>query len=255
MSSTRRLRAAVGLARVRTRYSARAIVSGYPWPYLPMVRRKYPGQMVDAGTELVIEAFPRSGNTFAVVAFEMSQDGPVKVAHHLHAASQVTRGVSLGKPTLVLIRDPIDAVVSHLVREPGVTPRQGMRNWVRFYRSIQEVRNDVVVATFEEVTTDFGSVIDRLNERFGTSFIRFDHSRENVERCFDRIEQRNRFLYSRVVESKIARPSSARDAAKESLRPRLQGAPMRALVEGAYRLRASLLDGQTSLFGTGGVML
>ena len=170
---------------------AGAIVSGYPWPYLPMVRRKYPGQMVDAGTELVIEAFPRSGNTFAVVAFELSQDGPVKVAHHLHAASQVTRGVSLGKPTLVLIRYPIDAVVSHLVREPGVTPRQGMRNWVRFYRSIQEVRNDVVVATFEDVTTDFGSVIDRLNERFGTSFIRFDHSRENVERCFDRIEQRN----------------------------------------------------------------
>src|SRR4029077_564389 len=98
------------------------------------------------------------------------------------------------------------AVVSHLVREPGVTPRQGMRNWVRFYRSIQDVRNDVVVATFEDVTTDFGSGIDRLNARFGTSFIRFDHSRENVERCFDRIEQRNRFLYSRVVESKIARP-------------------------------------------------
>jgi hypothetical protein len=248
--STRHLRSAVDLARVRARYSARAAVSSHPWPYLPMVRGKYPGQMVDAGTELVIEAFPRSGNTFAVVAFELSQGGPVKIAHHLHAAAQVTRGVRLGKPTLVLIRDPIDAVVSHLVREPGVTPRQGLRNWVRFYRSVQAARDDVVVARFEDVTTDFGSVIDRLNERFGTSFIRFDHSRENVERCFDRIEQRNRFLFSRVIESKIARPSSTRDAAKESLRPRLQGARMRPLVETAYRLRSSLVDGQTSRFGT-----
>ena len=239
--------AAIRVARVRARYSARVVASRYPWLFLPVVRRKYSGQIVDAGTELVIEAFPRSGNTFAVVAFELAQGRPVKIAHHLHAAAQVTRGVRLEKPTLVLIRDPVEAVLSHLVREPGVTPQQGMWNWIRFYRSARNVRNGILVATFEDVTTDFGLVIDRLNERFDTSFDGFDHSRENVERCFDRIEQRNRVLYSRLVESKIARPSSARDVAKESFRPSLHGPRMRPLLETAYRLRDSLVDRETQV--------
>jgi hypothetical protein len=91
-------------------------------------------------------------------------------------------------------------------------------------------------------------MIDRLNERFGTSFIRFHRSRENVERLSGRAAEPS---VLRVVES--SRVIVARDAAKSA--DPVAGAPMRALVEGAYRLRASLLDGQTSLFGTGGVML
>jgi hypothetical protein len=54
-------------------------------------------------------------------------------------------------------------------------------------------------------------------------------------------------MYSRLVESKIARPSSARDAAKESLRPRLLEPRMRPLLETAYRLRDSLVDQDANL--------
>src|SRR5687768_15078094 len=122
VASASRRRSVLDLARVRARYSVRAVLSRYPSLYLSMVRRKYWGQIVEAGTELVIEAFPRSGNTFAVVAFQLAQARPVKIAHHLHAAAQVTRGVRLRKPTLVLIRDPLKAVSSHLVREPSVAP-------------------------------------------------------------------------------------------------------------------------------------
>jgi hypothetical protein len=148
----------------------------------------------------------------------------------------------LDKPVLVLIRDPVETVLSVLIREPAVTPPQVMGNWIRFYRTAEIVRGHILVATFEDVTTDFGSVIDRLNERFETSFARFDHSRENVERCFERIERRNRSMYSRLVESKIARPSFSRDVAKESLRPRLLEPRMRPLLETAYQLRDLLVD-------------
>jgi hypothetical protein len=241
VASSGRWRAAPNLARVRARYSLRAVVSRHPSLYLPMVRWKYRGQIVEAGTELVIEAFPRSGNTFAVVAFQLAQARPVKIAHHLHAAAQVTRGVRLRKPTLVLIRDPLEAVSSHLVREPCVAPRQALRNWIRFYTSVDDVRDQLLLATFEEVTTDFGDVVDRLNDRFGTSFVRFEHTPENVERCFARIEERNRFLYSRLVESAVARPSSARGSAKDALRPKLQASSTRPLVDRAYQLHESLV--------------
>ena len=38
-------------------------------------------------TELVIEGFPRSANTFAVLAFDYAQPDDVKLAHQLHAPS------------------------------------------------------------------------------------------------------------------------------------------------------------------------
>jgi hypothetical protein len=234
------VRSAIDRAGVRARYSARGVVSPYPSLYLPMVRHKHAGQVVDVHTDVVIEGFPRSGNTFAVVAFRLAQERSIHVAHHLHAAAQVVEGVRLRKPTIVLIRDPVDAVISHLIREPRLTPRQGLHNWVRFYRFVAHLPHRFVLATFEEVTTDLGPVIDRLNDRFGTSFARFAHTPENVERCFEWIEDRNRSQNS-GLESTIARPSSARDAIKASLRPKVQSPRLRPLVARACELHESLV--------------
>lgn len=236
-------RHAIDLLRLRSRYSTRAVLSTSPSLYLPLMERKYAtgeDKIVDGTTEVVIEGFPRSANTFALVAFQVAQGRPVKAAHHLHAAAQIKRGAQMRIPTLVLIRDPLEAVLSHLVRQPGVTPRQGMRNWVRFYRAANGLRGRVVVATFEEVTTDFGAVIRRLNARYGTTFAEFEHTPENVEWCFRQIEERNRARYSRVIESLVARPSTSRDSAKEALRSRFRAPSMRPLVRSAYRLHASL---------------
>jgi hypothetical protein len=77
------------------------------------------------------------------------------------------------------------------------------------------------VATFREVTTDFGAVIDRVNVRFGTAFARFEHSQENVRRCFETMEAywRARVGSGPLLERKVGRPSLARDSLKEALRP------------------------------------
>ena len=241
---TGRLSGVVDLARVRAWYAARAVVSSHPSIYLPLVAHKPSSEVekiVDPTTEVVIEGFPRSGNTFAVFAFELAQGRPVRIAHHLHAGAQVARGVQLGIPTLVLVRDPADAVLSHLVRHPGITARQGLRSWIRFHRTVERVRDHVTIASFADVTTDFGAVTERLNERSGTHFAPFEHTPANVERCFRRIEERNRSRYARIEDSKIARPSPVRDETKRSLRPTLEAPGMRPLLDEARRLHDALV--------------
>jgi hypothetical protein len=42
----------------------------------------------------------------------------------------------------------------------------------------------VVVADFPTVTTDFGRIVQALNDRFGTEFEPFIHSERNVQACF-----------------------------------------------------------------------
>lgn len=226
-------------------YSTRAVVSAHPSLYLPFAERKYrrdvEDRVVDRDTELVIEGFQRSGNTFAVVAFESAQRRPVRTAHHLHAAAQIVAAVRMGVPALVLIRDPADSVLSHMIREPGISAKQALANWVRFYEAVIPVRERVVIADFADVTTDLGDVIRRLNAKYGTDFEVFEHTQQNVDECFEVIEHRNRQKYGQIAESKVPRPSAEREGLKAGLREEFDAHRLEGLRTRAYRVYRSLV--------------
>jgi hypothetical protein len=225
----------------RAAYSIRSMASAVPSVYLPFARMKYRdaengNRIVEASTELVIEGFQRSGNTFAVVAFQQAQGRPVKMAHHLHAVAQVRRAAALRRPTLVLVRDPIETCVSHILRYTSATPRQVLRSWIRFYSNVSRLRDAIVIADFTEVVNDFGAVTTRVNDRFSTRFRAFEHTPEHVARCFELIDERNRGRYGTVLDTHVARPSSQRNEWKQHARARFGHDDVRALRDAAYRL-------------------
>lgn len=174
------------------RHDVRRLASVHPGVYLPVARRKYPDAVVGDNTELVIDGFTRSAVTFAVVAFQLAQNDHVRVAHHLHAAAHLMAAARRGIPALVPVRPPEDAILSALIREPLVTPRRFLASYVDFYERIRPLGPRLLVATFDEVTGDFGAVIDRVNQRYGTRFARFAHDEEHVARCFELIDERAR---------------------------------------------------------------
>src|SRR6266487_5999519 len=107
----------------------RTRVSEHPGLYLSFARRKYPGpspEVISSDTELVIDGYTRSASTFAVYAFQLSQEKPVRLAHHLHAPAQLIAAARRGVPALVLIREPQGAILSQLVREPDVALRNAL---------------------------------------------------------------------------------------------------------------------------------
>jgi hypothetical protein len=236
--------------------------------YLLLARRRKGRAVVGPDTEIVIEGFPRTGNTFAVFAFQSAQPRPVRVAHHLHAPAQVSAAAARGLPVLLLIRPPEDAIVSSVLWWPHVTPGDVLAAYTRFYERLLPVRDACVIGRFDDVTGDMGVVIDRVNRRFGCDFARFEHTPENVESCYRLIEERSRQPSTTAAinaymsglisaaeldahrgpgsdpvrpaapEMRVARPSEARAAARERVRdaylvPRLAGA--RARAERAYR--------------------
>jgi hypothetical protein len=191
------IRNASGHARVfvahRLRNRLRTRVSEHPAIYLPFARRKYPGpspQVVGSETELVIDGYTRCGTTFAVYAFQLAQRRPVKVAHHLHAGAQLIAAARMGVPAIVLIRRPEEAVLSQLVRESTVAVEDALAAYSRFYTALLPFRSSFVVGEFEEVTSNFGSVIRRVNERFGTAFDEFEPTPSNLQRCMELMRER-----------------------------------------------------------------
>ncbi len=175
-----------------SRHVARRFMARYPAVYLPLMRRRQPQSTVGPDTQVVIDGFTRSASTFAVIAFQLAQNDHVRLAHHLHAPAQLLAATRAGLPTMMPIRPPRDTVLSAAIREPTVPISQWLRSYAEFYERVEPSLGSMVVVTFETVTTDVGGSIDRLNERFGTSFARFDDSADNVEAVFEIIEERAR---------------------------------------------------------------
>lgn len=198
------------------------------------------GRLASPDSQLVIQAFPRSGNTFATLAFLSSQPQHVNLAHHLHAPAQLIAAARWRRPALLIVRPPADAVCSFVQREPQISPRQALRNWRRFHAPLLPHLDAFVVATFDQVTGDFGAVVRRINARFGTDFVPFVHTADNVAACFEAIEARNarRFGGGAVVETGVARPSPVRQAQKEKIMEDLRAARLAsalAQAESIYR--------------------
>jgi hypothetical protein len=126
------------------------------------------GRAVSKKSEIVIEGFPRSANTFAILAFNLSQGRKVRIAN-LHVEAQVLRGIKLELPVIVLIRHPVDAIKSLMARCPGDAIEYAKR-YIQFYSTVLQVHEKVILADFDEVREDFGEVIRRVNEKFSTEF-------------------------------------------------------------------------------------
>ncbi|MGH2786468.1 MAG: hypothetical protein ACRDJV_00985 [Actinomycetota bacterium] len=233
------------------------VIGPHPTIYLPLARVKHRWDIrgtelngmrpnldaapppVGRGVEIVIEGFPRSANTFAVAAFRMAQDRFVHIAHHRHVSAQVIGGVHMKIPVLVLIRDPREVVLSLVVREPAISLDLALRNYIRFYRPILELRNHFVCADFNQVTTNFGSVVRGVNDRFGTTFGVFEHTPENVRECFAEIEANHRRRGEGTDIRKLTIPSSERMQLKRQQQNDFLSSRLSGLRERAYALYSS----------------
>jgi hypothetical protein len=203
--------------------------------FLPVVLRGTPlgtSRQINDRTQIVIEGFPRSGNTFAIFALKQAEERAgreVEIASHVHTPSQVKVAVGQRFPTLVVIRRPVDAVISLMIAAPHIRPDSALHEWTHHHRQLLPVEDRFVIGTFEQVTTDFGAVTARVNERFGTTFARFDPTEENTDAVFAAIEDHHR-LHHGGTENVVPRPSNLRRAEKEWLLDQLAAPRYEGLV-------------------------
>lgn len=144
-------------------------------------RSDYGRRVLRPGDDVVIEGYPRSANTFANHAFVYAQGRPIKVGNHFHSPAQIHLAKMYRIPAMVVVREPYDAVLSMMVFTPDMSARDALTRYIAFHRSILGIPEAFVVAPFEEVTTRFSASIDRLNRHFGTDFLLFSDTQEDVE--------------------------------------------------------------------------
>lgn len=217
-------------ALLRHRHAFAQAVSRQPAIYLPLARlyvrisgRHENVHVLTPRTDLVIEGFPRSANSFAIAAFRHAQPGPVRIAHALHTPAHVIQAVRWQIPVLICLREPAAAILSYAVYSPHLVIEGLLKEYVNFHEAIRDYRAGFVAATFEQTTLDFGGVCRRLNRKYNRSFGVFEHTKENVDKCFERITGEHH-------------PSGERDQLKAEIRAELQNPRLRAIRERAQQL-------------------
>jgi hypothetical protein len=153
--------------RARTALFATPRLSAASWAVLDPRTR---ANRIDARTEVVLDGYHRSANTFAKTQFQLANPD-VQVSSHMHNPSAIIIARRRRIPAVVLIRDPYDAVPSLLQFMVGVSPANAIRMWTRYYSVVEPYLDEVVVVDFEEAIAGFGDAVRRCNTRWGTDFV------------------------------------------------------------------------------------
>lgn len=174
-------------------------------------------------TEILIDGMQGSANSFVTAAFTIAQERAVEVCHHLHSPAQILKATRMDLPTLVTIREPIGSSLSLVSRWPYLSAKQALRGYLSFYGRILGASDRYVVGLFPVCTRELGSVIRAINRKFGTEFLPFEHTEENM----------------RLLRNP-AKLSSEREAARRELKKRISGeveaAPCQPLLREAQEL-------------------
>lgn len=212
-------------------------------------RKKAHWCLAGPDTEVVIEGFPRSANTFARYAFQFAQGSPRKVATHFHMPSQVIYAARHRIPCIVLMREPEDALLSLAQRHPEFPLARSVDDYIHFHAAIWPYRERFVVGFFEEVTADFGKVTARLNEKFGKSFACFEPTEENLAEVQTRIRAFNERAEG-GNEDQLAVPSEERRKRRAQMREealaRLEAAGLPEAREWYRRYREAFAEPETA---------
>jgi len=198
------------------------------------------GRRVTRSTQLIIEGYPRVGNTYARAAFEHANGPDVPVSSHMHSYRSIQKGIRRRIPTIALVRAPDQVLGSLLQFNPTQEADEALKNYSAFHRTLSTHVDDIIVADFAEVTSDFGSVIKRVNARYGTSFVPYVKTPESEEAVFAAIDSVSLAHDGQRFGAAVSRPSTERKSASDVIAG-LDDAAKAELVEAEAAYRA-LLD-------------
>jgi hypothetical protein len=221
-----------------------------PWIYVP-VRCAWAkdadgvSRALNSRTQIVIDAYPRSANSFATVAFQCCQTKPTFVAHHYHAAATIIYGAQHSIPSLTFVRHPDDACLSNALFQRTKQLRRVFQEYVNFYKPILPYRSKIVVAKFETVVKNYGVVIATVNDVYKTDFTLFDHTAENVSRVESILVSRTtrRFGAEAFSKGHGETPTQEKDKLKEELTPLLNEKSLQEVRQQAITLYRQFSDG------------
>lgn len=127
-------------------------------------------RVITSDTQLVIDGFPSSANSFLQRCLEqlVTMD-ELRFSDHQHSPAMIVRATKLNVPTIVCVRDPLECCSSASVRWPVWTLEEYLIRYKKFHQLILPHLDKVLVSPFEEIVENPLRVFQSANRKFGIS--------------------------------------------------------------------------------------
>lgn len=202
------------------RFRFRSWLGYHPWFFRFLVTRwrtnlaDNHGRTCGKDTDIVVEAFPRSANTYVVAYFKYAMEDSLTIASHRHAGVQFRFAKRYGVPSLCIIRNPVDAILSLKIRRPGVEIDLLVKEYAQFHKFVEKYLDSILLVSFEQVIESVSSVVEELNRKFLSDYPIVevdDNIRDELFSIVEAMDKKDR-TYSRKpqgaeTENMVARPS------------------------------------------------
>jgi len=170
--------------------------------------------VVDKNTDLCIEGYPRSANTFSFFLIDEATQQKLKIAHHLHMSGQLVRAIRLKIPAILIIRNPVDAALSFILREQSVSLSTAFYWYERFHSNLLKYMDQLIVCNFNMVVQKPDVFIKYLNSKIPN----IDFSSElDLKNIFSLMAQSDRQFKSDNLILGSTRPNKEKNEKKKSL--------------------------------------
>ena len=154
--------------------------------YLKYSRLKYPDATVCKETDITIEGYMRSGNTFSYYAFK-NLNPKLKIANRRHSNVQIKYSLRNNIPVILLIRNPLDVITSNYIFFDKKVPfKEIAKSWINFYKPLLLHKNDLIVSDFNKTINEFDDLVLKVNKFYKKNFF---YEKINEQLIFDDIKR------------------------------------------------------------------
>jgi hypothetical protein len=162
------------------------------YPILEKLPKK---KVANNDKRLVVDGFPRSGNTFLADAIVVSQGQDFKFAHHSHLPENLLLGIELGIPSVVIFREPLQAIGSFMLYSEQ-NEVQATKRWIRFYQALEDSIDKLAVVSFEDIVKRPKATLSAISSAFDLDLNIPSDEAALIAKATDRIENRTARMQS-----------------------------------------------------------
>jgi hypothetical protein len=155
------------------------------------------------------------------------------VAHHIHVPAQILLAEKYHVPCIVLIRNPLDTITSTIVVDEQQSCQLALLSYIAFYKRILPIRHRIIIAFFNEVISDFGSIIEKTNICYNTRFnygVITPHIKNLIYNKLKKINAQD----ATQIPSNIAIPTEEKEKRKHTIKKQVQQHPLLQKAENVY---------------------
>jgi len=142
---------------------------------------KHKELFINQNTDIIVEGFPRSGNSFLVFYLKKISKNKINIASHTHHPAHVMKGYKEKKTIIIVIREPIDAVVSLFIfYKKKIKFELLIDEYISFYNRIFKYKDEFIILNFETIIKNPKKVINIINSKNKKKRLNYSLIKKNV---------------------------------------------------------------------------